>query len=155
MGKKWTLSVDGKELSKNEIKERFDLYNKLYFEGKLGKCDFFWLISKPGFYGKYLDKHAKNGKIYSKNGITRSVQWTEDTLKELLVHEMIHMYITTVEGKAHDGVLGHGKRYRAHCKRLKDDFGLVIRIHGDFGQKDTKVSLKKILGKTILWLIDR
>ena len=155
MGKKLTLCVDGKELSKKEIKEKFDHYNKLFFEGKLGKCDFFWLISKRGFYGKYIGKQAKNGQIYSKIGITRSVQWTEDTLKELLVHEMIHMYISTVEGKSHDGVLGHGKRFKAHCKRLKDNFGLVIRIHGDYGHVNKKVSPKKILEKTILWLIDR
>ena len=54
MGKKLTLCVEGKEISKIEIKARFDNYNKLYFEGKLGKCEFFWLISKQGFYGKYL-----------------------------------------------------------------------------------------------------
>lgn len=155
MGKKLTLCVEGKEISKIEIKARFDNYNKLYFEGKLGKCEFFWLISKQGFYGKYLEKKTKNGLIYSKIGITRSIQWTEDALKELLVHEMIHMYISTIEGKAHDGVLGHGKRFRAHCKRLKDDFGLVVRIHGDFGYINKKVSPKKILEKTILWLIDR
>ena len=154
MGKKWTLRVDGKEISKNEIKERFDRYNKQYFWGKLGKCDFFWLISEPGFYGKYSEQRTKDGKIHSKIGITRSVLWTEDTLKELLVHEMIHMYITTVKGKKHDGVLGHGRRFRAHCKRLKEDYGLVITAHGGYRGINKKNS-PKLWEKIRLWLIDR
>lgn len=154
MGNKLTLRVDGKEITKNEIRERFDRYNKQYFEGKLGKCDFFWLISGPWFYGKYAVQRTKDGKIHSKIGITRSVNWTEETLKELLVHEMIHMYVTTVEGKKYDGVLGHGRRFRAHCKRLKRDFGLVIAIHGNYEHANTKKS-PKLWEKFLLWLIDR
>ncbi|MBR4722853.1 MAG: SprT-like domain-containing protein [Muribaculaceae bacterium] len=153
MGKKYTLRVDGKEVTKDGLKERFDRYNKLYFWGKLGKCDFFWLATGPGFCGKYAEKKAKNGKISSRIGITRSVRWTDETLKELMVHEMIHMYVSTVEGKAHDGVLGHGRRFRAHCKRLKNDFGLSIRKNGGFEETNKKPSTK-IWEKVLLWLID-
>ena len=154
MGRKLTLNLNGDELTKKDLKERFDKYNKLYFYAKLGKCDFFWLISEPGFYGKYATKRTKNGEIKSKIGITRSVKWTEESLKELLVHEMIHMYVTTIEGKSHDGVLGHGRRFRAHCKRLKDKFSLIIRIHGDFGHNKNELS-PKMWEKVLLWLIDR
>ena len=154
MGKKLTLCVDGKEISKIGLKERFDHYNRLYFDGKLGKCDFFWLLSKPGFYGKYATSQDKNGKIKSKIGITRSVKWTEQSLKELLVHEMIHMYVTTIEGKSYDGLLGHGRRFRSHCKRLKEDFGLIITIHGYSWCEDKKLS-PKLWEKVLLWLIDR
>lgn len=153
MGKKLTLHVDGKELSKTDLKERFDRYNKKYFWGKLGKCDFFWLTSGPGNYGKYSCNRTKDGKTHSKIGITRSVLWTDDTLEILLVHEMIHMYTTTVEGKKLDGVLGHGRRFRAHCKRLKEDFGLVITAHRDYKEIDKKFS-PKLWEKVLLWLID-
>ena len=50
MGKKFTLSVDGAELTKADIKMRYDKYNKMYFDGKLGKCKFLWLSPNEGVY---------------------------------------------------------------------------------------------------------
>ena len=97
---------------------------------------------------------ADKKKLISKIGVARNTIWIEENLRELLVHEMIHMYIRTIEGKAYDGVLGHGRRFRAHCKRLRDRFGLNIRIHGDFGYIHKKNYPKKN-GKILLWLIDR
>ena len=153
MGRKLTLNVDGNELSKTDLKERFDKYNTLYFEGKLSNCDFYWIPKNQTTYGKYIAQQTKNG-LKSSIGVARNVLWTEDTLKELLVHEMIHMYIRTVECKPHDGILGHGRRFRAHCKRLKKNFGLIIKVHGDFGHIKKEPSPKK-WEKVLLWLIDR
>ena len=156
MGKKYTytLSVDGKGLTKADLQERFELYNQLYFDGKLGKCNFFWLIANPGDYGKYNLKHTKQGDV-SMIGVARSTDWTEETLRELLVHEMIHMYVTTVEGVKHDGVLGHGRHFRKHMKRLKQEHDLIITLHGEnFPLKDKKFA-PKWWEKLILWIIDR
>lgn len=38
MGRHLTLNVDGNELTKADLKERFNKYNELYFEGKLVVC---------------------------------------------------------------------------------------------------------------------
>lgn len=152
MVKHLTLNVDGKELTKADLKERFKKYNELYFDGKLGSCSFFWMPQNQGDYGAYIAQPTKNG-LKSKIGIARNTMWTEENLKELLVHEMIHMYITTVEGRSHDGILGHGRRFRTHCKRLKNEFGLIIKVHGDFGHIKKELSPKK-LEKVLLWLID-
>ena len=152
MGRYLTLNVDGNELTKADLEERFDKYNELYFEGKLRSCSFFWMSSNQGDYGTYIGQPTKNG-LKSKIGVARNTMWTEENLKELLIHEMIHMYIRTVEGKSHDGILGHGKRFRAHCKRLKNRFGLIIKIHGDFGYIKKELSPKK-WEKVLLWLID-
>jgi hypothetical protein len=111
------------------------------------------MSSNQGVYGKYIGQPTKNG-LKSKIGVARNMMWTEENLKELLIHEMIHMYIRTVEGKSHDGILGHGKRFRAHCKRLKNRFGLIIKVHGDFGHIKKELSPKK-WEKVLLWLIDR
>lgn len=155
MGKKLTLKFEGGvELTKADIEERFDRYNKMYFGGKLGKCRFFWLTRTGGDYGCYTPQPSKNGLI-SKIGIGRNTIWTEDNLRELLVHEMVHMYIRTVEGKRFDGLLGHGRRFRAHCRRLKKDYGIVIHIHCEnFGLIDKKPS-PKLWERVLLWIIDR
>ena len=152
MGRKLTLNVDGNELTKVDLKERFDKYNKLYFEGKLGKCDFYWMSPNQNNYGKYVNQPTKNG-IISKIGVARNTIWTEENLRELLVHEMIHMYIRTIEGKKLDGVLGHGRRFRAHCKRLRKEHDLNIRIHADFGYINKKL-YPKLWDRVLTWLID-
>lgn len=152
MVKHLTLNVDGKELTKADLKERFNKYNELYFDGKLGSCSFFWMSPNQSIYGKYIGQPTKNG-LKSKIGVARNTMWTEENLKKLLVHEMIHMYITTIEGKSLDGIIGHGRRFRAHCKRLKNKFGLIIKARDDFGYIKKELSPKK-WEKVLLWLID-
>lgn len=152
MGKKYTLNLDGVELTKADLKERFDKYNVMYFDGKLGKCKFYWMSPNQNNYGKYIGQPSPKG-IISSIGVARNTIWTEDNLRELLVHEMIHMYITTIEGKMFDGVLGHGRRFRAHRKRLRKEHGLNIRIHGDFGYINKKL-YPKLWDRVLTWLID-
>lgn len=152
MSKKLTLNVDGREFSKTDLKERFDKYNTMYFGGRLGKCTFHWMSPNGGDYGEYVPQPTKNG-IVSKIGVARNTYWTEENLRELLVHEMVHMYIITVEGKRFDGILGHGSRFRAHCKRLKKDYGLRIHKHGDYGYIRKELR-PKLWERVLLSLID-
>lgn len=157
MGKKYTLYVEDKEVDKKGLKERFDKYNQMYFGGKLGKCSFFWELDNHGYrwYGTYVHYSTKTGEAQSKIGITRNVHWTEETLKELLVHEMLHMYIRTVEGKWHDGILGHGRRFRAHCRRLQRDYGLNIRAYQEYEPINIKKAPpRRLWEKVLMWLID-
>ena len=153
MGKKLTLKVEGEELTKKDIKERFDKYNKMYFGGKLGKCEILWGLVNNADYGAY-HAHEKEDGLHSRIWVGRNTIWTEEGLRELLVHEMIHMYVRTVEGKRMDGLLGHGRRFRRHCRRLKRDYGLLIRIHSDFGYINSKLK-PKLWEKIVLWIIDR
>ena len=110
------------------------MYNSKYFDGKLGKCQFLWLLPNHCDYGAY-NAYEKNGEILNKIWIGRNTYWTEEKLRELLVHEMIHMYIRTIEKKKIDGLLGHGFRFRRQCRRLKRNYGLHIPIHSNFGKK--------------------
>ena len=152
MTKKLSLNVDGIELTKADIKKRFNEYNIMYFDGKLGDCKFYWLSPNQNNYGKYVAQPSPKG-IISKIGIARNTVWNEDGLRELMVHEMIHMYIRTIEGKKLDGIFGHGCRFRAHCKRLKNEYGLIIRTHSDFGYKNKKLH-PKLWDRVLTWLID-
>ena len=89
MGKKLTLKVKGEELTKKDIKERFDKYNKMYFGGKLGKCEILWGLVNNADYGAY-HAHEKEDGLHSRIWVGRNTIWTEEGLRELLVHEMIH-----------------------------------------------------------------
>ena len=63
------------------------------------------------------------------------------------------MYIRTVEGKKNDGILGHGIRFRSHCRRLRQDYGLHIRIHPRFGYINKKL-YPQLWDRVLIWLID-
>lgn len=152
MGKKLTLNVNGIELTKQDIKERFDKYNSLYFNGVLGKCDFCWYSVNQTNYGGYIAYETENGVI-SKIWIGRNTYWDEEKLKEILVHEMIHMYVRTIDNKKIDGILGHGRHFRRQCKRIKKEHGLIIHKHPNFGYIKKELNPKK-WEKVLLWLID-
>lgn len=148
MGKTYTLKVGDKTLVKSDLSKLYDEYNEMYFDVRLGKCGFFWLNKSEGDLGTY---HFQNGK--SSIGISRNVGWTENTLKEVIVHEMVHMYVTTIDNVEHDGVLGHGRHFKKQCKRLRDDFGLIIPIHSTLKNKEGFP--QNWFEKILLWLIDR
>lgn len=151
MGKK----VDGKKLTKSDIKERFDIYNQKYFEGKLGKCKFFLFPKNIYTFGKYTDITQKDGSILNKIYISQNLVVTEENLESIIVHEMIHMYVRTVENVRFDGLLGHGCHFRKHQKRLNKKFGLNIEIHPNLECIDNKKRIPKLWEKVLLWLIDR
>jgi hypothetical protein len=147
------IIVNGNKFTKTNLKEKFNEYNKLYFNNKLGKCKLYFFSKNIHFFGKYVDTINKKGEIISKIYIGQNTIWTEENLKEILVHEMIHMYIRTVENKKFDGLLGHGNSFRKYCKKLKKEFGLIINIHPKFDYINK--SKPKLWEKIILWIIDR
>lgn len=84
------------KITKEDLKVRFDEYNRLYFGGKLGKCTF--SARKIGSFGFYFFKTATGGKPECRITLTTDVNWTEDSLRDVLVHEMIHHYVVTIDG---------------------------------------------------------
>ena len=141
-------------LTKDELKRRFDIYNKQYFWGKLDKCRFYIIGVNNSDYGSYTPQRDSKGNLYSIIRIGRCVRWTDETLRLILVHEMIHMYVRTIEGVRIDGVLGHGRHFRKHCRRLLKDYGLKIEVHPKFEYINKKL-FPKMWERVILWLIDR
>lgn len=127
-----TKKVIMKKITKEELKDLFNKYNKLYFNGLLPKCKFH-VFKGRGTYGFYLNK--TNG-IW----IAYDVEWTEETLRECLVHEMIHHYLYTIEGHC-GGLFKHNWRYRRQCRRIEKDYGIKIYLLGGnleyIGQKKT------------------
>ena len=108
------------EITKKLLKELFKKYNSLYFDNVLPICEFHYL--KLDSIGTYTNG-GKTGKIW----ITNDVDWTDETLRDVLVHEMIHHYIDTVEKKKFDGLFGHGFFFRRKMNKINKKFGLNIK----------------------------
>lgn len=112
------------KLTKEEIKRRFDIYNVKYFGGKLiGKCKFYIFSKEVGSFGKYTYYINNDGSRTNKIYVGQSTVWTDEKLEQIIVHEMIHMYVHTVENVKIDGLLGHGRHFKKHMRRLKKEFG--------------------------------
>ena len=140
-------------VTKELLAGRFQEYNRKYFGGALGRCRFLYL--NTDVFGKYIfQDNVKDPAARSRIIIAKNVSWTEEALEEILVHEMVHMYVATILGKEHDGILGHGRRFRRECRRIKREHGLEIRIHPYHLYRLRKDYLPKTWEKVVLWLID-
>ena len=114
-------------ITKEDIRVRFDEYNKKYFDGVLQPCKCHVKKRKLGPLGLYHPSF-KNGKIIGHIWISYYVDWTEEDLRDVIVHEMIHHYTQTIEGHK-GGLFGHNWRFKRLYRRLNKEYGLNIRIH--------------------------
>ena len=134
------------------IEKRFTEYNQKYFNNKLGKCRFSFYYTDV--FGSYVYNKKIKNKPKSSITISKSVNWTEEAFKEVLIHEMIHMKIRTVYHIPHDGVLGHGIFFFFECLRIRMKYGIKIKKH-PFHLLHLKKGLKpKMWEKVLLFIID-
>ena len=115
-------------ISKEELKKRFDHYNQMCFGGKLGKCQFKYLPSRDSSYGMFSANTDKQGKTHCSIWIRAFNDTSDDFINGVLLHEMIHMYIYTIEHNKGHGLFGHGSRFKWHRKRLWTDYGLKVNM---------------------------
>ena len=95
------------KITKEDLKARFDEYNRLYFGSALPRCEF--SVTKLSCLGRYMFSSGKNGKRKYRIGLTCDVNWTEDSLRDVLIHEMIHHYVVAIDGcKGIDGFSWYG-----------------------------------------------
>lgn len=135
------------------IATKFHEYNKLYFDGKLGYCKFALLPKSNTAYGRYDRKIQSKRVTESRISLGRCIKWNEKRLEEVLLHEMIHMYVETIEGKLHDGLFGHGWRFRRQCRRIHKQHGIRVRSHIYYDYINKKSS-PKLWERIIMYLID-
>ncbi len=130
------------KVTKLLLLKKFDEYNVLYFDSKLDSCQFSFTGKNNSAYGTYRRWKAADGKEKSRISIGRCIIWNEENLREILVHEMIHMYVETVEKKHYDGLFGHGWRFRRKCRHILREHSLRVRVHPHFRRIDKSLEPK-------------
>ncbi len=113
------------EITKVMLKDRFNQYNELYFEGKLTKPKFFFFNSKRN-YG-FILLGSKDGTIPSKIWISKSANVNDDILKNTLIHEMVHQYVYERLFGLKYQIITHGIKFRYVCWRLHKKYNLKLK----------------------------
>lgn len=144
------------EITKDILKQKFEEYNREYFNSILPKCEF--SACKLDCFGQCTLYRTSKGKLKTRIWITTDVNWTEETFKDIMLHEMIHLYVITIDGcEGFDGLswyglFGHGKHFRKQVKRLKSEFGLKVHIHYPFLYHKKEKIPTTILGKLLRFI---
>jgi hypothetical protein len=88
-------------------------------------CEFrYYYFDAFGLY-RTLNKGKKNVGVIS---FTKKVEWTDEMVKQIMIHEMIHHYVHTIENVKLDGLFHHGKHFIKQVKRIKKDYNYEILI---------------------------
>lgn len=116
------------EITVEILEEQFEEYNELYFGGRLPWPDEFYLFKSFKCYGRfYCAKHAPGSKMRNvRIGISKYYDWTEEHLRNIFVHEMLH-YKLERSKNAEKKI--HGPRFLKAAAELNENYGLNIVAH--------------------------
>jgi hypothetical protein len=142
------------KVTKELLKELYSEYNAKYFGGELGRCDFSFFPKNIICLGSYQKKEDAKGRIKDKIWIGSFVKWNETLLQQVLLHEMIHVYNTRIEKCRWYGILGHGRCFKRHVKRLRKDYGISLTRQKSFTDVNGKKISPKMWERILLFLID-
>ena len=111
------------KLTKEDLERRFDEYNAMYFDNVLPKCRMSIKKNKKTSVAYYSPTLSKNGRI----SIDKNVNWTDETLKLILIHEMAHCYVDKIWKK--DTFFSHGRTFRKACGMIKKKHGIDVNLY--------------------------
>ena len=115
-----------RKVTKEYIKEVFDECNRLYFDNQLKNCKF--SVFKAAYQSNGFCYHKEiNGKIHGRIGIANNTIWSEETFREVLIHEMIHLYNKQVEHVT-SSYFWHNRHFRRKLKELNKKYNLHMTI---------------------------
>ena len=107
-------------LTKEYLKLKFKEYNQIYFEGKLRMCNFS-IYKTSTELGRFTYGYSNNRyRIWiAQNPLNIDLkEWTEELLKQTLVHEMIHYYGYLMNEDIH-GL--HEKFFKKWARKINKD----------------------------------
>ena len=131
-----------RKINKDILKELFVEYNDLYFNSML----------KTPRFGTYKGMTALGTLFTWKDNVKRpkleiatNVDWTEVSLRSVLVHEMVHLYLWQTDK---DGDRRHGKRFKAVMRRLNENYNLGVKTrNSEIHYNDRKPVIQRIWNK--------
>ena len=112
------------KITKEDLKVRFDEYNRLYFDGKLKNAKMGFLSkSYKTFVGTFEfeidnNRHVKNPSIK----VSQRIDWDEEKLRRVLLHEMGHLSVTQKYRKGKK----HGIAFIKECKRIESRYNVKV-----------------------------
>lgn len=124
-------------ITASKIRTLYSEYNKKYFDGSMfmPKITTFTGINSMGIFSV---KKWTN-KVEEELSIARNFKLTEEELRDLVLHEMIHQYVYEKYGK-----MNHGKQFKKKMNELNEKYGFDIR-------KNSKHLFKKYRNKKTVW----
>ena len=135
-------SVNG-NISKELLESLFTEYNAAYFSGGLKRCKCSVLYGSRAL-GMYTHHRNAGGPINGRIWIARDVDWTEDTLRTVVVHEMVHHWVWQTYGR-NSGLMGHGRRFMRKCRELNRAYGLNLkRVDTDIYHRNEKIPTTRL-----------
>lgn len=122
-GRKHTLPIENYLTpTVEDLGRRFKEYNEKYFDNQLSPCKFSIRRAKD-YYGLYSYRGPEQKPVIY---ICKYVYWTDEGLRMVLVHEMLHHYIQTVlQPKCL--IWPHGFIWNRECRRLKRKYNIDVR----------------------------
>ena len=135
------------EITVEILEEKFEEYNKLYFSGRLLWPYEFYLIRSFRCFGRFSCNHHSPGSRLRnvRIGISMYYDWTEEYLRDILVHEMLHYKLErskNVEKKM------HGPRFLKAAAEMNEKYGLNIQVHPNLrGLKVSAAAPKRSLAR--------
>lgn len=112
--------MNEKDLTKSDLRRMHSEYNQLYFGGKLSMPEFVFFARKQPFGRFTRGKTVEIGISAYRKG------WSEDSLKDVLIHEMIHQYVYESMCGCRYSFIHHGLQFYYVRWRLKRRYGLHI-----------------------------
>ena len=118
-------------LTKSILKQKFQEYNQLYFDGEL-PMPIFSLIQSDRLAGQFCARWGRRDGVLQlvrkEIQIVENIQWTERDLRAVMVHEMIHYYVELRKKKPRrDGDFQHWGLFWWMKVRLNWRYHLGIR----------------------------
>ena len=119
-------------LDKTYLREKFVEYNQLYFNNSLPKVPIFSIVNTPNLAGQYCARWGKKNGVLQiirhEIQIDENILWTEEKLRSVLVHEMIHYYVETKKKKPkRDGDFQHWGLFWVMKTKLNWKYNLHIK----------------------------
>ena len=112
------------KITKEDLKVRFDEYNRLYFDGKLKSAKMGFLSNSfktiVGIFEFEIDQNrcVKNPSIK----VSKRIVGDEEKLKSVLLHEMAHLSVTQKYRKGKK----HGIAFIKECKRIESQYNVKV-----------------------------
>ena len=112
------------EIAKEDLRLRFYEYNQLYFDGRLKSVKLGFLSKSfktiVGVFEFEIDnnRRVKNPTIK----ISKRIDWDEEKLRRVLLHEMAHLSVTQKYKKGKK----HGIAYIKECKRIESKYNVKV-----------------------------